>query len=139
MRCSSAGAVLALVFMAGCAFAYLIIIPAAVAFFASFSPGDNIRAMWGVAEYMDMFLALVLATGLIFEAPLPVLVLVKTRIISSRALSKARGYVIIGIVVVAGVITPTPDVVTQLLVSAPLYVLYEATVVISKFIDRRGK
>jgi sec-independent protein translocase protein TatC len=126
-------------FLAGCAFAYTVIIPAAVSFFISFSPGDNIRAMWGIAEYMDMFLALVLATGIIFEAPLPVLAMVKVGLISSKALSEARGYVIIAIVVIAGVVTPTPDIITQLLVSAPLYLLYEASVFLSKFIDRGRK
>ncbi len=122
------------VFIAGCAFSYAVIVPAAVAFFIGFAPGDGIKPFWGVAEYLDMFLALVLLTGAVFELPLPILGLVKAGIIKAEALSKSRKYIIIGILVVAAVITPTPDMVTQLLVSVPMYLLYEATVVIARMI-----
>ncbi|HMQ46153.1 MAG TPA: twin-arginine translocase subunit TatC [Saprospiraceae bacterium] len=116
-------------FLTGVLFGYYIIAPFAVNFLAGYSiPGvENTPTMSSYINYMIMFTA---PAGLIFELPIVVYFLAKVGLVSAQDMRKYRRHSIIGILILAAVLTP-PDVVTQFLIAIPLYILYEASIVIA--------
>ena len=98
----------------------------------------GIENLWTINEYVAFASRLLLAFGLVFEFPLVVLILVKAGILSRQSLSGKRGYAIVIIFVLAAVLTPGPDAVTQCLMAAPLLLLYEACIWGARLIERRA-
>lgn len=119
-----------LLFFAGVAFGYFVIAPYTVNFFANFQLDENIENRWTITSYIDTLIPLILGTGLAFQLPLVMLFLSKIGIVTPDYLRAGRKYAIIIIVVVAGVITP-PDVISQIIVSIPLLLLYEVSILLS--------
>jgi sec-independent protein translocase protein TatC len=119
-----------LLFFMGVGFGYFVIAPYTVNFFANFQLDENIENHWTITSYIDTLIPLILGTGLAFQLPLVMLFLSKIGIVTPDYLRKARKYAIIIIVVVAGVITP-PDVISQVIVSIPLLLLYEVSIFLS--------
>jgi sec-independent protein translocase protein TatC len=117
-------------FFMGVAFGYFVIAPYTVNFFANFQLDENIENRWTITSYIDTLIPLILGTGLAFQLPLVMLFLSKIGIVTPDYLRKGRKYAIIIIVVVAGVITP-PDVISQIIVSIPLLLLYEVSIFLS--------
>src|SRR4029079_3307786 len=95
-----------------------------------------IENRWTITSYIDMMLPLVLGSGLAFQLPLVMFFLAKIGIVSGSYLSKARKYAIVIIFVVAGVITPGPDVVSQMAVALPLLLLYEISILLARRVDK---
>lgn len=122
-----------LFFFAGMIFAFQAIVPAAMNFFLNFAPGDAVRPFWSIGEYFDLVLSLIMACAILFLIPLVLLFLIRIRILSPIKLSRARGYIVIVIAILAGALSP-PDVVSQILIGVPLYLLFEITVLIGRFI-----
>lgn len=110
-------------FVAGAAFAYYLVFPAAFHFFVSFSSSD-ITAMPAVKDYLSLVVSLILAFGAAFQIPVLTVVLVRIRLISLNLLKRSRRYVFLGCFVVAAVITP-PDVLSQFMLAIPMYILFE--------------
>jgi sec-independent protein translocase protein TatC len=121
-------------FFLGVAFGYFIIAPFAVQFLAGYTiPGvENSPTLNSFINYMIMFTA---PAGLIFELPVFVYFFTKIGLISPRDMRKYRRHSIIGILLLAALITP-PDVVTQLLIGIPLFFLYEVSIWVSKRVER---
>ena len=119
-----------LLFFMGVGFGYFVIAPYTVNFFANFQLDENIENHWTITSYIDTLIPLILGTGLAFQLPLVMLFLSKIGIVTPDYLRKGRKYAIIIIVVVAGVITP-PDVISQVIVSIPLLLLYEVSIFLS--------
>jgi sec-independent protein translocase protein TatC len=119
-----------LLFFTGVGFGYFVIAPYTVNFFANFQLDENIENHWTITSYIDTLIPLILGTGLAFQLPLVMLFLSKIGIVTPDYLRKGRKYAIIIIVVVAGVITP-PDVISQVIVSIPLLLLYEVSIFLS--------
>jgi len=127
------------VFLAGSFFAYRVITPAGFGFFYGFASGDNVRPIWGIGSYLDFLIMVVFATGILFLLPLVFLVFIRAGLVKVRTLSKARPYVAVILLVIAALFTP-PDVVTQVLIAVPLYLLFEITLIIGRMIgDRNSK
>lgn len=122
-----------LVFLVGAAFAYGVITPLAFEFLVNFAKDDNVKAVWGIDAYFSFLTTLVFITGIIFLLPLGMLALMKLRLINPETVAKFRPYIIIGILVIAAFFTP-PDVVSQILVAVPLYLLFELSVFVGKII-----
>lgn len=118
----------AALFYAGMTFCYFTTLPWALRFFWNFNRLMGIDNLWTINEYVAFVSRTLIAFGLVFEFPLVVLFLVKVGILSRRVLSQNRGYAIVLIFVLAAVLTPGPDAVTQCLMAAPLVLLYEACV-----------
>ena len=131
----AAGAAL---FYAGMTFCYFTALPWALGFFWGFNRMMGIENLWTINEYVAFASRLLMAFGLVFEFPLVVLILVKAGILSRQDLSEKRGYAIVGVFVLAAVLTPGPDAVTQCLMAAPLLLLYEACVWGARLIERRA-
>jgi sec-independent protein translocase protein TatC len=127
-------------FIIGAAFGYWIL-PYAVGYFQSFSTSD-IAVTWSLGRYIDFVLQLLLAFGLTFELPLIIYAAAMLGIVTPKTLRQYRRHAIIGILIVGGIITP-PDVFSQIVVSVPLIVLYEISIIMSaialKRRDRRKK
>lgn len=120
-----------LCFVTGVAFAYFIMLPAAIPFLQGFM-SDIVEQNWAIGEYLSFVTSLLFWIGVAFELPLFVYFLAKLGIIDAETLSKNRKYAMIAIAVLAAVITPTVDPLNMALVMGPLLVLYEVGVLLAK-------
>ena len=119
-----------LLFFLGVLFGYFIIIPMSVNFFATFTVSPEIKNDINIQSYISMIKTSVIASGLIFEMPIIIYFLSKVGLVTPSFLRKYRKYAIVLILIVAAIVTP-PDVVSQVIVSIPLLVLYEISIFIS--------
>ncbi|OXS28955.1 MAG: twin arginine-targeting protein translocase TatC [Desulfovibrio sp. MES5] len=127
----------ALFFASGGAFCYFVVFPYAFSFFVSFAT-EEIVAMPKVSDYLSFVLKLILAFGIIFEMPLFAFFLARMGVITAAMMRKARRYAVLGIFVVAAILTP-PDVVSQLLMACPMLVLYEISILVAAAFGRKAK
>ncbi len=123
-------------FVLGVLFAFYIALPIILNFFASLDASQTIKPMISVQEYISYFLTTMIIFGVIFECPIVICSLVGVGIVKPQTLQKSFKYVVIGIFTVGAIITP-PDVTSQILVSVPLMLLYEGSVLLSRFLFRR--
>jgi len=120
-------------FLSGMAFGYLALVPAAFRFFINFAAGDNVRPIWGIDQYFGLILSMVCMSGIIFLVPLLLVFLMKAGVVKPRTLEKFRRHIIVLIAVITGIFAP-PDVMSMVLLSVPLYLLFEASIIIGKII-----
>ena len=116
-------------FVSGGAFCYFVVFPNAFAFFMSYAT-DSIVAMPKISDYLSFVLKLILAFGLVFEMPLFAFFLARMGIITAELMRRVRRYAILAIFIVAAILSP-PDVVSQLLMAAPMLVLYEVSIFVA--------
>ncbi|MEA4989284.1 Sec-independent protein translocase protein TatC [bioreactor metagenome] len=116
-------------FISGGAFCYFVVFPNAFAFFMSYAT-DTIVAMPKISDYLSFVLKLILAFGLVFEMPLFAFFLARMGIITAELMRRVRRYAILAIFIVAAILSP-PDVVSQLLMAAPMLVLYEVSIFVA--------
>ena len=114
-------------FFLGVLFGYFVIAPYTVNFFANFQLDENIENRWTITSYIDTLVPLILGTGLAFQLPLAMFFLAKVGLMSPDFLRRYRKYAIVIILIVAGVITP-PDVISQIICTIPLMILYEISI-----------
>ncbi len=126
----------ALLFAAGLAFGYLVLVPAAMAVFLSFSSPD-ILPMIGLRSYVDFALATSVSCGLVFEFPLVVFFLNRLGVVRVEHLSRGRRAAILIIFIVAAVITPSTDAVSQCALALPLWALYEVSIILIRLFGKR--
>ncbi len=117
-----------LCFVGGAAFGYFVVFPPAFRFLVGYS-SDFLEAMPSVDEYFSLALRLFLAFGIIFELPVFMVFLAKIGLVNKPFLVKNRKYAFLISFIVAAILTPTPDVVNQLLMAGPLVLLYEVSIV----------
>ncbi len=119
-------------FLIGMAFAYFFVFPIAFGFFAAYAP-EGVTMMTDIDKYLSFVLTMFVAFGVTFEVPVIVIVLVRMRIVSLEKLRSIRSYVIVGAFVLGAIFTP-PDVVSQLLLAVPLWLLYELGLLMARFV-----
>jgi sec-independent protein translocase protein TatC len=119
-------------FLVGMAFAYFFVFPVAFGFFAGYTP-PGVQMMTDIDKYLSFVLTMFIAFGVTFETPVVVIVLVRLRIVTIEKLKAARPYVIVGAFVVGAVFTP-PDVISQLMLAIPLWLLFELGLVLARII-----
>lgn len=124
-------------FYVGVAFAYYIVFPLMFAFLTKTTP-EGVRMMTDMSSYLDFTLLLFFAFGLAFEVPVAVVLLAATGLVKVEALRKNRGYVLLGIFVVAAFLTP-PDAISQSFMAAPMYVLYELGILLAAYMIRQRR
>jgi len=125
-----------ILFLAGAAFCFFLVLPFAIKFLVGYGEGEMIPIITA-SNYISFAGMMMLAFGLSFELPIIGFFLGKIGLISASALSRARPYAIVVILFVAAILTPTPDIFTQLLLAVPLYILYEATIIIIRMTGRK--
>ena len=122
-------------FFVGMAFCYYFVFGAVFEFINKFAP-KSISATPDIEAYFNFMIGMFLAFGIAFELPVVVVVLVMTGLVNTEQLKEWRGYVIVGIFVVAAVVTP-PDVVSQLSLAIPMCLLYEIGIFFARFVEKR--
>jgi sec-independent protein translocase protein TatC len=123
-------------FLGGASFAYFGVLPRALLFFSEWSGRLNVSNDWRIGEYISFALNFTLMFGAAFELPVVVMVLVKLGLIDHALMARTRSYSIVGIFILAAVLTP-PDPFTLLVLALPLVVLYEICIWLAWFQNRR--
>ncbi|MEM7000624.1 MAG: twin-arginine translocase subunit TatC [Pseudomonadota bacterium] len=124
-----------LLFYCGMAFVYFLVFPLVFPFFVSVSP-DNTQMMTDINLYLDFVLKMFFAFGIAFEIPIATMLLAWSGIADAETMASKRPYVIIGCFVLGMLLTP-PDVISQLLLAMPSWLLFEAGVFFARFIEKR--
>jgi sec-independent protein translocase protein TatC len=117
-------------FYAGVAFAYFVVFPLMFTFLTSAAP-HGVQVMTDMTNYLDFVLLLFFAFGIAFEIPVATVLLAATGLVKIETMTKNRGYIILGIFIVAAFLTP-PDAVSQCFMAVPMYLLYEMGIVMSR-------
>ena len=125
-----------LLFYAGCAFAYFLVLPMVFGFLARVTP-EGVAMMTDISSYLDFVLVLFLAFGLAFELPVALVILVLLGWVTPAQLREGRGYAVVGIFVIAAIVTP-PDVISQLMLAIPMCLLYEAGILAASMVVPRA-
>ncbi len=137
-----AGVVVAstLLFFAGTAFCYWVVFPAAFGFFLS-APfvTEVLRPMLAMKEYLAFITRFLLAFGLIFQMPLLSYFFTRLGMVNHRGLASFRRYAVVANFIIAAILTPTPDLVNQLLMAGPLLVLYEVSILVSRVAGKKAE
>ena len=121
-----------LLFYLGAAFAYYLVFPVMLSFFVATTP-TGVQMMTDMGSYLDFVMVLLLAFGVAFEVPVATVLLVWTGFVKLSTLKKNRGFVLLGIFIVAAFLTP-PDAVSQSFMAVPMYILYEIGIVMAKLL-----
>jgi sec-independent protein translocase protein TatC len=119
-------------FYIGCAFAFFLVLPSVFKFLTLVTP-DGVSMMTDINAYLNFVLVIFLAFGLSFELPVALVILVLLGWVTTDQLREARGYAVVGVFVLAAIITP-PDVVSQLMLAIPMCLLYEAGIIAARLL-----
>ncbi len=122
-----------LLFLCGVLFAYYVIVPLTINFLGNYQVSAMVENNFTMDSYISTVTTLTIAAGLVFELPVLVYFLSRFGLMTPQFMRKYRKHAIVVILVVAGVITPSPDITSQLLVAFPLYFLYEASIFVSYY------
>ena len=127
-----------LLFFLGIIFGYYIVAPLSIQFFGSYQMSSKIENIFTVNSYMSTILSTVFYCGLFFLLPVVTYLLTKIGLFDSAFLKKYRKHAIVIILILAAIITP-PDVISQIIVSIPILILYEIGIVVSKRVEKQKK
>jgi len=122
-------------FIGGAAFGYFVVLERAVEFLQNFND-DSFDILLQAKDYFRFAVLFVAGIGLLFQIPVGVLAITRLGIFTPRQLAKNRGYVILGIAIVAAVATPTPDPFTMTLAMGPLIILFELSILLARWLER---
>jgi sec-independent protein translocase protein TatC len=128
--------VVPVLFITGSGLAYRFLSPVVMRFFLRFASGDGIQPLWGFREYLAVLYALMLAAGLLLQTPLLLLCSFALGITTPKKIARFRPHIIFLIFLAAGICTP-PDVISQVALGVPLYLLFELTLFIGRFFNER--
>ncbi|MEE2783047.1 MAG: twin-arginine translocase subunit TatC [Pseudomonadota bacterium] len=126
-----------LLFYCGMAFVYFLVFPLAFTFFVNVSP-EGVPMMTDIAYYLDFVLKMVIAFGFAFEIPIATMLLALTGLSTAQSMAHKRPYVIVGCFVVGMLLTP-PDVVSQLLLALPTWLLFEFGILMARLVEKRDQ
>lgn len=121
-------------FLCGMAFAYFLVFPVVFGFIIGIAP-QGVAVMTDIGKYMDFVLTMFVAFGITFEVPVVVVLLVKTGMVSVTQLKQVRPYAIVGAFIIGAIFTP-PDVVSQIMLAVPLWLLYELGIVVAGLVSK---
>jgi len=121
-------------FFCGMAFAYFVVFPVVFGFITASAP-QGVAVMTDIDKYLSFVLAMFMAFGITFQVPIAVVVLVRMGFVTVEKLREARPYVVVGAFVVGAIFTP-PDVVSQLMLAIPLWLLYETGIMVASWVGK---
>jgi sec-independent protein translocase protein TatC len=137
-RKAATGAVfyVTLLFFSGVLFGYFMVTPLALNFLANYQLDESIANEFNITSFISTVATLTLACGVAFQLPIVVFVLSKAGIVSPKFMREYRRHSVVVLLVIAAIITPSPDIYSQILVALPLYVLYELSILVSARVER---
>lgn len=124
-----------LLFYAGCAFAFFLVLPTVFSFLQAIAP-EGVAVMTDIGEYLDFVLVIFFAFGFCFEVPVAVVILAVLGWVTPKQFAEARSYVVVGAFVIAAVLTP-PDVISQLMLAIPMCILYELGLLAARWLPAK--
>ena len=124
-----------LLFIVGMAFAYFLVFPVVFGFITSTAP-EGVAVMTDIGSYLDFVITLFMAFGMAFEVPVAVVLLVRFGMVNIKTLKEIRSYVIVGAFVLGAIFTP-PDVISQIMLAVPLWLLYEVGILAAGLVDAK--
>ncbi|HRK73760.1 MAG TPA: twin-arginine translocase subunit TatC [Rhodothermales bacterium] len=124
-------------FILGVVFGYSVLMPMSLQFFARFSISETITNQFDISAYFDMLFASIMGTGMLFELPVVVYALSKLRIVTPDLLRRQRRMALVVILILAALITPSTDMISQIIVAIPLMLLYELSIQISAYVNKK--
>lgn len=128
--------VTSVLFFLGVLFGYYVVTPLSINFLGKYQVSDTVFNDFDLSSYISLVRASVLASGLIFELPIVIYFLTKVGVVTPEFLKKYRKYALVIVLVLSAVITP-PDIVSQIIVAIPVLILYEVSIIISKFMYKK--
>ncbi len=127
-----------LFFGIGVLFCYFFLLPFAVPFLLTYKT-ENLIAIIRIGDYIDFILKFLLASGIVFELPLIIVLLSRMGIVNPGTLAKYRKFAFLGAFIVGAILTPTPDIFNQTILSIPIYLLYEIGILASRVFGKKKK
>lgn len=127
-----------LLFIGGISFAYFILFPFMIDFMGRIAEQLNINEMYGINEYFTFLFQITIPFGLLFQLPVIIMFLTRLGIVTPQLLSRIRKYAYFVLLVIAGFITP-PELMSHLMVTIPLFLLYEFSIMISRISYRKAQ
>ena len=125
-----------ILFFLGVLFGYFIVAPLSVQFFGSFQISDEIQNNFTVSSYMSTVISTIFFSGIIFLLPVLVYLFAKLGVVSSVFLRKYRKHAIVGVLILAALITP-PDLISQVIVAIPIVILYEISILLARSVEKK--
>jgi sec-independent protein translocase protein TatC len=126
-------------FLLGTTFGYFLITPFSINFLYNYQVSEIVKNIPTLASYVSLVTSIVLVSGILFELPVLIYFLSKIGLVTPSFLKKYRKHALIVILLVAGIITPTPDMFTQLMVSLPMILLYEVGILLSRRVEKEAE
>ena len=121
-----------IMFMIGVALSYFLVFPLTIRFLGDYQVSEDVANIITLSSYIDTLTMLTLMLGIVFELPILCMILGKMGILTAEFMKEYRRHAIVAILIVAAIITPTTDIMTLMLVSLPIYLLYEASIIAVK-------
>jgi len=123
-------------FFIGILFGYFVVAPYTIHFFANFTIDENIENIWTLTSYFNTIVPLIMGSGIAFQLPLVLFFLAKIDIVTTKFLKKYRRHAILIIVIFVSIITP-PDMLSTIICSIPLVLLYEISIILCSRVERK--
>ena len=120
-------------FLLGIAFCYYAMLPMGLKWLIGFG-GDQATPVITVAEYIDMMTFMLMGFGAAFQMPLVIILLERLGLISEQLLTKNRGFILVGVLILAAIIAPSPDPVSMISLAIPMYIMFEAAVLVIRWL-----
>jgi sec-independent protein translocase protein TatC len=134
---AAALSVIPILFAGGSALAYFYLSPIIMRFFLSFAGGDAVDSLWGLRGYLKILFDIMLASGLVFQTPLVLLLLFAAGVSTPQKIARFRPHIVLVIFFTAAVLTP-PDVISQIALGVPLYLLFELSLLLGRLIRKKN-
>ena len=124
-----------LLFFIGVAFGYFVLVPLSINFLSNLTISSMVQNQIDIDSYIGLVKSTSLATGLVFELPIVIYFLSRIGLVTPKFLRDYRKYAYVIILIIAAIVTP-PDVISQMIVTIPLVILYEISIFISKIVNK---
>ncbi len=128
-----------ILFAMGVSFGYFVVTPLSVRFLAGYTVSATIQNLFSIDSYISSITMLTFLSGLVFQLPIVVYILASLGILTPKFMRDTRRYAVIIILIIAAIITPTPDALTMGVVALPLFLLYEFSIILAGVVERRRK
>jgi sec-independent protein translocase protein TatC len=124
-------------FFLGILFGYFVVAPLSIHFLTNYQISPDIQNTFTIDSYVTSVATLTLVSGIVFQLPIVIFVLATIGIITARFMREKRRYAIIIILIIAMLVTPTPDITTMIVISIPLFALYEVSISVAARVEKR--
>lgn len=126
-------------FVVGILFGYYVIAPESISFLASYSVSSTIHNQFTITSYLSMVATITLILGIVFELPILIYILASIGILSGTFMKKTRRYSVVILLIIGAIISPSPDFLTTMISTLPLFALYEIGIVVASVVEKRRK